>query len=86
MLFKDSGTIEPPDEAWILEVLPELNSLEGDTLDMLLVQAETHARYEKAARQLFQQERSGTEREPLAPSPSPSPSPSRSPSPRAREG
>ena len=38
-----------------MEVLPELNSLEGDTLDMLLVQAETHVRYEKAARQLVQQ-------------------------------
>ena len=42
-----------PDEDWIMEVLPELNSLEGDTLDMLLVQAETHVRYEKAARQLI---------------------------------
>lgn len=36
----------------MLEILPELKALEAETLDMLLGQAEQHARYEKAAREL----------------------------------
>jgi len=36
----------------VLEILPELKALEAETLDMLLGQAEQHARYEKAAREL----------------------------------
>jgi len=51
-LIKDSGSLELPDEDWVLEILPELKALEADTLDMLLGQAEQHARYEKAAREL----------------------------------
>ena len=43
-LFKDNGGLELPDEDWVLEVMPELNNLENDTLDALLYQAEQHAR------------------------------------------
>jgi chromosome segregation ATPase len=57
MLFHDSGNVNFPDEEWVFEVCPELNDLENDTLDSLLAQAQTHAAYERAARDLLVQER-----------------------------
>lgn len=62
-LFKDSGELNFPDEDWVFQVLPELDSLEPDTLDALLQQAQTHAKYERAARELLMQERYRLERE-----------------------
>ncbi|KOO23622.1 hypothetical protein Ctob_007736 [Chrysochromulina tobinii] len=55
-LIKDSGGIELPDEDWVLEILPELKLLEPDTLEMLFAQAEQHAKYEAAARDLVNAE------------------------------
>ena len=43
-LYKETGEIDFPNEDWVFEVLPELNSLENDTLDALLYQAATHAK------------------------------------------
>lgn len=57
LLFHDSGDLEFPEEDWVFEVCPELNDLEADTLDALLAQAQQHARYERAARDLLVQER-----------------------------
>ena len=62
-LFKESGELEFPEEEWVFEVLPELNSLESDTLDQLLVQAQQHAKYEQAARELVLSERRRLEAE-----------------------
>ena len=43
-LFRECGELEFPDEDWVFQVLPELNTLETDTLDSLLEQAVTHSK------------------------------------------
>ena len=43
-LFKESGDLDFPHEDWVFDVLPELNSLENETLDTLLAQAQMHAK------------------------------------------
>lgn len=47
----------------MLEIIPELNQLEADTLEMLLFQTAQHMRYEKAALELVAQERAKLEEE-----------------------
>ena len=51
-----------PDEDWVFEVCPELNNLEFDTFDALLAQAQQHAKYERAARELLLAERAKLEK------------------------
>ena len=62
-LFHESGDLEFPEEEWVFDVLPELNDLEPETLDSLLSQAQTHAKYERAARELVLHERAKLEAE-----------------------
>ena len=45
----------------MFDVLPELSDLEADTLDALLAQAQQHAKYERAARDLVQREKNKLE-------------------------
>lgn len=56
-LYKDGGELDFPDEDWLMQVMPELKALETETLDTLFHQADQHARYERAARELVLQER-----------------------------
>ena len=56
-IFKESGDLDFPEEDWVFQVLPELNDLEADTLDTLMAQAQAHAKYERAARELVLHER-----------------------------
>ena len=44
-LFKESGELDFPNEDWVFEVIPELSSLETDTLDALLSQAAQHTKW-----------------------------------------
>jgi len=57
LLLKESGDIDFPEEDWVFTVLPELSSFERETLDTLLAQADQHAKYERAARELVKTER-----------------------------
>ena len=43
-LYRECGDLEFPDEDWVFQVLPELNTLENDTLDSLLEQAVTRSK------------------------------------------
>jgi len=57
LLLKESGDVDFPEEDWVFTVLPELAAFERETLDTLLAQADQHAKYERAARELVKTER-----------------------------
>lgn len=62
-MHKDAHDLEPLDEEWLMEVMPELATLEDDTLDALLGQSQRHSLYERGARELVLRERSRLEAE-----------------------
>ena len=60
-LHKETDGIDELDEDWLLQVLPELKSLEPETLDAIILQSRRHSLYELAARQLVERERARME-------------------------